>query len=287
MTLAAKTAPKPRLAPRLLKSGLRVIVVSYVGLGLVMCASQRKLIFPAGGTVDRTPENQGWAYEEIWFDVAGERTNAWFMPVDDARATILFSHGNAGTISGRLELCQAFRRLNCNVLMYDYGGYGLSTGKSSEQRCYGDIRAAWDYLTETQGIAADSIIIYGRSLGGGPTMELACQVVPGAVVMESAFLSTMRVGRDLMPFLPTSLILRHRFDNASKIGEVNVPILVIHGEADEIIPFYHGENLYKLANEPKTFLKIKGGHNDGHFFSEKEVEEALGVLIDETLPEVG
>ncbi|MCP4643348.1 MAG: alpha/beta hydrolase, partial [bacterium] len=193
----------------------------------------------------RTPSFYGWSYEDVVVPVGDETTHGWYIPVEDARGTVLFSHGNAGTIADRLESCAFFRELGFNVLVYDYGGYGKSSGGVSEQRCYADIRAIWRYLTDERGIDSKKIVLFGRSLGGGPTVDFAAEITnaegaPAAVILESTFLSTGQVGQDAFPFLPVKWLIRHRFDNAAKIGRVNGPLLIIHSPQDDIIPYKHG-----------------------------------------------
>jgi len=227
-----------------------------------------------------TPQDAGWSYEDLSVPVGDEMTRAWFIPAADSRGVVLFSHGNAGTMSDRIDSIEVFRSLGFDVLIYDYGGYGNSTGKPGEQRCYEDIRAMWGLLTEERGVAASRIVLFGRSLGSGPSVDLAAETRPGAVILESAFLSTVAVGKETFPFLPIGLMVRHRFDNKSKIGRVSTPVLVIHSSDDEIIPFHHGRKLYELANEPKSLLKIDGGHNEGYFLSHDRYVAGLSAFLD-------
>src|SRR5690606_1028401 len=166
----------------------------------------------------RTPADAGWAYEDVLLDVNGETTHGWYVPAAGrSRGVVLFSHGNAGNIADRIESIGLLRGLGFDVFAYDYGGYGRSTDKPGETRIYADARAAWRYLTEERGIAPETILLFGRSLGAAPTCQLATEVTPGAVIIESAFLSIGAMAGELYPFLPARLPLRHRLDNASKI----------------------------------------------------------------------
>jgi len=257
--------------------------LAFVGLCIFVWATQNALVFPAGGKVVRTPATLGWAYEDVRLPVQGGTTCGWYMPVDGARATILFSHGNAGTIDERLELCPILRDLGCNVLLYDYGGYGNSTGKRSETRCYADIRAMRSWLTDEKGIAPDRIILYGRSLGSGPTLQLATEVRPAAVILESAFTSVPAMARELLAGVPVQLLLQSRFDNLAKIGKVDVPKLILHSPDDDIIPYAQGKALFEKATEPKRFVEIQGDHNGGHFESEGSIRRAIADLLDEAV----
>ena len=267
---------------KLLRTSFVVLVL--VGLmlgsqGCVIAKAQGKLLFPATRVISFTPDIMAWKYENIYLEVDGEKTNAWFIPVENARGTLLFSHGNAGNIGDRLDSVQIFRNLGLNVMIYDYGGYGLSAGKASEQRCYADSRAAWKYLAEEKGIPADEIVLFGRSLGGGVATNLATEVKPACLILESSFMSTVTMARKSFPYLPVNLLLRHRFDNETKIQIITSPVLIIHSAQDELIPFHHGEGLFKVANEPKTFLQIKGGHNDGFMISETEYVKGINSFL--------
>jgi uncharacterized protein len=272
-------------ATRMMLALLKVVVVVAVVFLALACACQRKLVFPAGREVWRTPASDPfrWAYEEVDLPVGKYTTNAWFIQVQDARGVVLFSHGNAGTIAGRLESVQVFRDLGFSVLLYDYGGYGKSTGKPSEKRCYADIRAMWEYLTVAQGFAPEQVVLFGRSLGGGVAAQLATEVSPRAVILESTFESIASVAKGMFPFLPVKPLIRYRFDTAEKIGRIHAPLLVIHSPDDTIIPYRHGEALFQAANEPKRFLEIRGDHNEGFVVSleayQRGLEEFLGVVF--------
>ena len=260
---------------------VKIVLVAYVLLCLLACCAQRKMVFPAGGRMEATPGDVGVRYEDVRRTVDGKMTHGWYMYADTPReggGVILFCHGNAGNISNRLDSCEVFFDAGFDVLLFDYGGYGLSEGKASEKRCYADARAMWRYLTEDKGIAADRIILFGRSLGGGVALDLATEVQPRALILESTFLSAAKLGQESLPFLPVKLLLRYRFDNASKIGQVHVPLLMLHSREDEIVPFRHGEELFKLANDPKRFVEIVGSHNTRVMLFPGYIEEMQGFL---------
>jgi fermentation-respiration switch protein FrsA (DUF1100 family) len=274
---------------RPLWTALRMLVVTplvAVGLGIALLfAIQTSLIFPAGGSIWREPSSAGWAFENIWLEPApGERTHAWWMPLEDMRGAVLFSHGNAGTMADRLDFAAILRDQGVGVFFYDYGGYGNSSGRPSEERCYRDIRAAWRWLTEEAGIEPRRIVLMGRSLGGGPAIQLATEVEPAGVIVESSFTSIPDMAAQAFPFLPVRRLVRHRMDNAAKIGAVSAPVFVLHSPRDEVVPFRHGQRLYEAATEPKRFHEMRGGHNDGWFLSYPEYGHALGAFMDEVLP---
>ena len=230
--------------------------------------AQGKLIFLGTREMDRDPGDAGLAFEEVRLPVAGHETHAWYVPVENHRGVVLFSHGNAGNLSGRLESIGLLRSFGFSVLAYDYGGYGFSTGKPSETRCYADIRAMWDYLINVKQIPPSEIVLFGRSLGAAPTAELAQSVTPGAVVLESAFLSVPDVATAMPIVGRLTWLIRHRFENKNKAQNFSSPVFIIHSPNDEVIPYEHGRRLFELAPEPKTFLDIRGDHNLGFVISE-------------------
>ncbi len=245
---------------------LALIAVALFSVALYL--AQGKLIFLGAREMDRDPGDAGLAFDDIRLPVSGYETHAWYVPLENHRGVVLFSHGNAGNLSGRLESIGLLRSFGFSVLAYDYGGYGYSTGTPSEERCYADIRAMWDYLITVKRIPEEQIVLFGRSLGAAPTAELAQSVTPGAVVLESAFLSVPDVARKMALVGRLTWLIRHRFENKNKVAKITSPVLFIHSPDDEVIPYEHGRRLFELAPEPKTFLEIRGDHNLGFVISE-------------------
>ena len=243
-------------------------VVGYAGILALLYSYQGNFVFQPSGTVDDPPKVLGWTYEDVLLDVGGDSTHGWYVhAAADTRGAVLFSHGNGGTISSRIKDVEVFRQLGFDVLAYDYGGYGKSTGLPSETRCRDDILAMWNHLTNDRGFAPESIILWGRSMGGGPTCELATQVDEGAVILESTFTSVPDMGAEQFPIFPSfllALLIEHKFDNVGKVSQIGAPLLVIHSSEDEIIPATHGQKLFDTAINPKDFLSIPGGHNSGY-----------------------
>jgi len=249
---------------------LKFLLFAAIGYGVILLLAylfHDRIIFPATRAIYRDPSAFGWAFEDVVVPVNGYSTHGWFIPLENARGVALFSHGNAGNIADRLESIGLLRELGFSVLAYDYGGYGKSSGRASEQRCYADIRAMWRHLTETRGIPPEQILIFGRSLGGAVSAELAAEVIAAAVVLESTFLSTVDVARDAFPWLPARWFVRHHFENKHKVGRIKSPLLIIHSPDDRVIPYRHGTELFRLAAEPKQFLEIRGDHNEGFVLS--------------------
>lgn len=256
-----------------------LIIISFV-----MYFSSGRLLYRATRDVSSDPGSMGWIFEEIFLEVGDQKTLCWFIPAkQETRRTVLFSHGNAGNIGDRLKSISIFRDMGFNVVVYDYGGYGDSTGTTSEKRCYADIRAVWRYTRDVLDIPADEIVLFGRSLGAGPTTQLATEELVGAVVIESAFRSVPKIIREHNRWMPGWIFGRNRFDNESKVGEILSPIIVVHGELDTLIPYAHGRCLYDLAPEPKAFLDIHGEHHEGFWKSGAVYTDGLMAFFDEHL----
>ncbi len=174
-----------------------------------------------------------------------------------ARYTILFSHGNGEDLGDILPLLREFQERGYAVFAYDYRGYGTSEGRPSEKGANRDIEAAYLYLTHQLHVPAARIIVHGYSVGGGPSVELASRDPVGGLVLESCFTTAFRTVTYL-PLLPFD-----RFRNIGKIGSIRVPVLVIHGTNDRVIPFSHGQRLFEAAAGPKRSLWVDGaGHYD-------------------------
>jgi fermentation-respiration switch protein FrsA (DUF1100 family) len=177
---------------------------------------------------------------------------------------ILFLHGNAGDISHRTPLAEGFLREGLSVLLLEYRGYGGSEGSPSEDGFHLDAVAAHDFLAMKSG-GAHRVVVFGRSMGGVVAARLAASRPCGALILESTFTSLEAMGRELYPILPGFLFrrLKGRFSALEWVGGVGAPVLIIHGNRDEIVPVDHGRELLAAAPEPKIWMEIEGArHND-------------------------
>lgn len=267
---------------------LAIILLGYLGICLFLYLMQARVIFfpdMPGRQLSMSPRDINLAYEDIQANtVDGETIHGWFVPAEEGNVTLLFSHGNAGNISHRLESIALYNSLGLNVLVYDYRGYGQSTGRISEAGFYKDAYAMWQALTEQKGIRPENIVLFGRSLGAAITSQLATQVRPGGVILESPFSSVPDMGAKLYPFLPVRLLSRFKLSNVAHVQAIKSPLLVVHSRDDEIIPFTHGEQVYAAAHEPKTFLAIRGDHNGGFLYSGRLYTEGLEAFLIKYFP---
>jgi fermentation-respiration switch protein FrsA (DUF1100 family) len=213
---------------------------------------------------DFRPEEFRLAYKDAYFDTEdGEKLHGWLFQGAEGGPVILHSHGNAGNISHRLDLVHPFLAKGFSVFLFDYRGFGKSSGRPSETGLYRDGAAAWTYLVEKEKIAPERIVLYGHSIGGAVAIEVALQKKVKGLVIESAFTSTKDMARTMPLFALFSPLLPAHYSNIEKIGRVSVPKLIVHGDRDEIVPFSMGQRLFEAAAGQKFFYPVKGaGHND-------------------------
>lgn len=187
----------------------------------------------------------------------GQTISAIHLPNANADYTLLYIHGNAEDLGDVRPVLERLKNWGFSVFAYDYRGYGTSDGKPSEKHAYQDAEVAYTYLTETLQIPPDKIIVYGRSVGGGSATHLAARYAVAGLVLESTFTSAFRV------VVPFPILPFDKFTSYRKLANIDCPVLVMHGKADQVIPFQHGQQLYEAASEPKRFLWIEAAdHND-------------------------
>jgi len=265
---------------------LVVIATSYLGACVLLASCQSKLIWFPGKPGSTTPRDAGLEFEDLTLTTLdGEQLHAWFLPArGEARGALLVSHGNAGTIEDRLDIARFFVESRVSVLLYDYRGYGRSTGSPSEQGTYADGRAAWKALVEQRGFAPARILLYGESLGGGIAVELATEVKAAGLILHDTFSSLDDAAAFHYPWLPVRWLLRTHYDNMGKIGRVGAPLLVIHSPDDEVIPFEQGQKLFGAAAEPKEFLVTAGSHNGPGYLGNAEWRARVRAFVERALP---
>lgn len=261
------------------------------GLALLvslLAACQSQLVFlphVPGRDLRATPQTVGLAYEELQLRTKdGESLHAWYVPAEDARFTVLHFHGNAGNIGDRVDLLQMLHAAGASVLMIEYRGYGQSTGRPSETGVYRDAMAGWRYLVDERGQPAARIVLHGQSLGGAVAAQLASQVAPAGLVLESTFTSLPEVAAELYPAFLVRLFLRMDFDTRKRLAEINAPLLIVHSRDDEIVPFSHAEALQAAAGEDARLVALSGDHNTGIYLNAQRYVEAMRDFLDSLPP---
>jgi abhydrolase domain-containing protein 17 len=268
-------------------SGLITIIVAlYIVLITLALFSDRLVFQPQASTYHdadliTAAHGQGISDAQVLklhssaYDNGQKHTNpatitALYLPNAAAQFTLLFSHGNAEDLGADLPLLDIYRRAGFAVFAYDFRGYGTSEGHSSEPGVYADAEAAYKALTTQLKVSPSRIISIGRSLGSAAAIHISGTHPVAGLVVEAPFLSAFRV------LTRVQLLPWDKFNNAAKIRHVRVPVLIIQGDADEVVQFRHGQRLFEIANEPKRKLWIHGAHhNDVLFTATDEYIEAL------------
>ncbi len=270
---------------RAVLSILALMSGGYILLCLILYLLQSRLVFFPDKQLAITPAALDLPYQNVTFQTSDAVVlHGWFIPQEGSDAAVLFCHGNAGNISHRLESVRVFHDLGLNVFIFDYRGYGNSAGTIDEPGSYRDARAAWDYLAARHDIDPARIIIFGRSLGSAVAAELARHAPAAGIILESGFTSIPDLGQALYPFLPVRWLSRIKYPTKTYLQEISRPKLIIHSRDDEIIPFSHGRKNFETAPDPKSFLEISGGHNDGFMASGRVYEAGLRIFIEAVIP---
>ena len=281
--MVAGRVSSARAMPRMLWNLAILFALAYAALVAFMYLFQARLVyFPqVQRDIAATPKAYGLDFDSLRLTTEdGETLSAWWVPHGSPAGAVLILHGNAGNISHRIDYLTMFHRLGYSALIIDYRGYGTSTGTPSEEGTYRDAMTGWNWLTGARGVPARDIVVVGESLGGAVAVWLASQVTPGALVVASSFTSVPNLGAQVYPFIPVRMICRFSYDSISKVGSIRAPVLIAHSRDDDIIPFSHGRALFDAAAQPKAFLEMRGGHNDGFIFMRDEWVKQLGAFLE-------
>jgi hypothetical protein len=266
---------------------LILVAVLLAAIVLVPVLFEKRLIYFPFRRLEVTPRDLGLRFEEARLVAEdGTALHGWFLPVEGSRHTVLVCHGNAGNISHRLDRALLMHaKLKTDVFLFDYRGYGLSEGAPDEQGTYRDARAALRYLITGRGIDRANLIVFGESLGAAVALQLALEEPARALVLEAPFTSIGDMARSAFPFLPLGRLLRTRYDNLAKVGGLRMPLLILHGDRDNTVPFAQGRRLFEAAPEPKQFFAIPGAsHNDTYVVGGDEYWQAWREFLDGLSP---
>ncbi len=231
--------------------------IALAGLILAGCSMwiDQFIFFP-----DRRVGPPPTGVEERWIATQdGQRLHAWYAPRRGSGPVLVWSHGNAGNIDSRRDVLRALAARELGVLAYDYRGYGRSDGSPTEPGVYVDAAAAFDSEVE-RGTDPGAIVCFGESLGGAVSIEVATRRQCGAVIVVSTFTRLADVAR--RHYGPLGAIAGSRFDSLARIERVSAPILVAHGDQDEIVAFELGQRLFAAAPGPKRFVSLSGVHHN-------------------------
>jgi uncharacterized protein len=300
ISVASGTIPAPepmRHRPRWWRTWsvkiVRLVFLVFLGYLFVLFAFQDRIIFPGAstqGTAAAIVRPRPGTELVILATKHGDKVAALFGPAltpegkpdpqASSRPALIYFYGNAMCLADSEPEFDRFRRLGLNVIIPDYIGYGMSEGRPSEKGCEATADTAYDYLVTTRGMDPGQIISAGWSLGGAVAIDLASRRKVAGLIAFSAFTSGVDMGRRILPFVPVSLLLRHRFESQRKIAKIRCPILIGHGRDDPLIPFTMGEKLAKAAAGPVTTLWIdRAEHNDFFDVGGRRISEAITKFV--------
>lgn len=278
MASAKGTISFSKLRYRLL---LYLVAALVFAMPLRNALEQHFLYFPEP-LYEATPARVSLDYEEITFSATdATQLHGWLVPGQAEAPAVLFCMGNAGNISHRLETLRLLHQLGVTVFIFNYRGYGTSEGRASEAGTYSDIAGAMAFLNE-RGWPAESIILFGRSLGAAVSLEGSLRTTPAGLIMEAPFTSIGAMGRHHYPLLNSLLgwLIGAKYNNLAKIAELEAPLLIIHGKNDNICPPSMAEELYARAPQEKQILWIpEAGHNDGFVIGGERYRDTLKQVI--------
>jgi len=262
---------------------IAVLLMVTLGFSCRLVPTERKgdplvntLLFHPTPYNRRDWQEPGFQYEDLTLTTSdGVRINAWYLPTEEPKAWVVFSHGNAGNLSGWGYAADEMRsRFGVSVLIYDYRGFGKSEGTPTVPGILKDGRAARDWLCKRESLKPNELVYCGRSLGGAVAVDLAAETGAKGLILESTFTSIPDMAKKIVSFAPGSMV-RYKLNSLARIKNYNGPLLHCHGDADSVVPFSQGVELFKACpSENKTFLRMKGlDHNDPLPESYREEQE--------------
>ena len=256
-----------------------IVVVTFIYLSACgyMYFAQDSLIFKPKHDIKPVTEVFPGA-NEYWISTPeGNAIQIWYKPARSGKETLIYLHGNAGNLSTRGRLINILSEDDRGLLIFSWGGFGMSEGKPSEQSFYSDARAVFDWLESKKGLKASDLIVYGESLGTGVAVQLAMERDFKGAVLAAPYTSIAQMAANDYPWLPVDLLLNHRFDSIDKITEITEPMVIMHSTDDDTIPFEQGEMLFKAATEPKLFMPFTDRQHTK--FRSEEIGKAVRWIL--------
>ena len=227
------------------------IIIIYASVLIVLFIFQRNLMYH--------PNENNYFGDKLEVEIEKVKITTsdnldllgWFHNKDLKKfKTIVYFHGNAGSLDNRIYKLNYFKNMDVNFLIIAWRGFSGNEGKPSEKGLYEDGKSTIKFL-KNLGVTEKDIIIYGESLGTGVATEIAQNRKLGGLILETPFTSMIEAAKNFYPYIPVGLLLKDKYKNDKKIKNINIPILVMHGEADQIVPFWMGKKIYEIANQPK------------------------------------
>jgi fermentation-respiration switch protein FrsA (DUF1100 family) len=263
-------------------------LVIPIAAALGWCGIQvigQRLIFPRSRTFRAGPEDTDLEVEDIEFCAEdGTALHGWWFPKKEAKGVLLVCHGNAGNVSDRIWIAEDLRDVPVEVFVFDYRGYGKSSGVPSEKGTRKDVLAAYEVVrSRAGGSEIPPVVVYGRSLGGAIALQLACEMPVRGVILESTFRSIVDIGKQFYPYLFPALTCRHPYRSDLRIQQVEAPILAAHSPEDETVPFDIGKRLYDTAPHLWRFCMLQGNHVEAGWQTSPAYADAVREFIGDVL----
>ncbi len=265
------------MRPKMLLQIFIWLLIAYLGVFAFMYMFQRNFTFQPSGVNPFNGEYKPFT-PLVYQTPMGLNIRGLYMPAQQGMPTIVYFQGNAGSIGDRLYKTKTFLERGYGFALVGYRGYSGNPGMPSEQNFYEDGRSALKKLNE-KGVRYEDMIIYGESIGTGVATQMATELPQAkALILEAPFTSTTDIAKRFYWFLPVGKILKDKFENDHKIAQIQMPILIIHGDKDRTVPMQYGEKLFSYATSPsKLFVSLKGaGHAD--VYSHKAAETIHAFL---------
>ena len=257
------------------------VAAAYVLIVLAGYLAQRRLMyFPDRARTPPVAVGLADVEERVLKMPDGARVIAWYGKARPGQPTLLYFHGNGGSLAARAERIRRFMAEGWGVYMMTYRGYGGSTGVPTEVNNVADARLAYGALVQ-EGVAPQSIIAYGESLGTDIAVRVAVERPVGGLILDAPYTSIVDVAAGAYPFLPVRYFLTDRYETSRYIASVKVPLLILHGERDPVIPVAMGKELYRLANEPKRLVLFPNGHHSDLYIDGNNAIEAVRKWVSE------
>lgn len=244
---------------------------------------QDDFLYQTSDHIKADPGDIWYEFDDLYIETPdGETLNAWWIPQENytEKLTIFYCHGNSLNIGNYLTPSKILFEQGYNVFIFDYRGYGRSTGETDEEGTYIDVKTCYSYMLENYNLTPNQTVVYGRSMGGPIAAYLMNFYTPAALVLESTFTTCDKEAEYIAPWIPWNLFDTIEYPTIDYLQKAKCPVLIIHSKGDLKIRYHNGEELFKAAPEPKEMLTITGGHGDGYKTSGKVYTDGLNGFIE-------
>ena len=261
---------------------LNIILLSLLGTYTIICLffffMQKKMVFKPTKETLQTPKDLKMDFSEHWILSEGQKLHTWLIPYSHSDKWLIFFHGNKGNISSRLDTIEILHHFGFNCCIFDYRGYGQSEGLPSEENCYQDAREIVYFLEKYTGLNHRDFVYFGRSMGGAVSSDVAVDLPPEKLILESTFTSLPDLSSYLYPYLPLRFLCSIKFETINKVESIDCPVHHIHSPEDELIPFFMGEKL-RQKTKAKEVYQIYGNHGEGYADNIPLYQEILNQIF--------